>query len=1056
MSISLITNVPITTIVNGSSQPPATEWDRTYIGTNPNIVINEIMIDPHGDDAGHEWIELYNNKTETQNLNGWTVSNRTGAITTTLPNWNFPSGAYLVVYFGVGTNDDNFADGSGSFYTGNVVELFNDTEDEVALYNGIPSASTIVDFVAYSFEWEYNPDVAHDYAVNAGIWTSGDFLNITTDHPWLYIGATTARDRHSTDFDVSTDWDPYNGIDSIIPTPGTVNLYQLEFTPYGNKTSNPIEIEPQPKKNWTIMVYLDGDNDLESAYDNVLTEMNKAGSDENVNIVVMYDRKSYSFGTHADPRVRWYYLDKTKGLLSNEISHPGEKNMGDPQTLIEFANIAMNKFPADKYALFIKDHGAGWKGIATDDDSDKDRIYMGELKTALRAITVNGQNKIDLLVFDACSMANIEVFYQVKDYADVAVASTAIKKTSQFQYEKSFNAVKANPTMTARDFAVVLVNNSEDYGGLTMSAVDLSKIEDLASAVNDFASQLKDGIEDYGKDFTVHNKPEDNVQISIRNQLIATIHFRIRQGDKWSGDANYIDLYDFAGNIGNDGSIVDKWKNKWSDVRDKVVAAVIKEHGIGNGISIYFPITQTKYKPPVKKNVDRELPFDDPYPSCIDTSTFLATYAVDPTTEWGKVPYTGPPPHPLPETPDFDFRNKLWDEFLHRYYKPVADAGPDQDLTGYYDPARGQFGANVVLNGVGSSDSDGNITNWYWDLDPTVDSPLNPLDDDFDRDGVDETNDDNDLAGVTQTIWLPLGVHNITLTVWDDHTGEDKTPTRYPRRLKVGHEDHWKTDQDNLVVKISIEIKIPDSGEDLIDPATQEPAGKYKDYIDVEIVEMKLKAEDGIGIVLRCGITLNGGPPVDLEYSDQVVFYTLMLDENNDPEDNCPNYPFNDVDLMYTVVYSETYGWEFVKEKHYVGEGWVVEDTEAEFGLASSWPGGFSIDIWIPLEELSSLTEKLPWKLNTETKTYPSSNLPPIDDFVPDEGLEYLNMANPIAASDINGDRTVNILDLSIVAVSYGSVPGDERWNPDVDIDGNGVINILDIAPIAMDFGKTY
>jgi hypothetical protein len=152
MSISLITNVPITAIVNGSSQPPATEWDRTYVGTNPNIVINEIMIDPHGDDAGHEWIELYNNKTETQNLNGWTVSNRTGEITTTLPNWNFPSGAYLVVYFGVGTNDDNFADGSGSFYTGNVVGLFNDTEDEVALYNGVPSASTIVDFVAYSFE----------------------------------------------------------------------------------------------------------------------------------------------------------------------------------------------------------------------------------------------------------------------------------------------------------------------------------------------------------------------------------------------------------------------------------------------------------------------------------------------------------------------------------------------------------------------------------------------------------------------------------------------------------------------------------------------------------------------------------------------------------------------------------------------------------------------------------------------------------------------------------------------------------------------------------------
>jgi len=268
----------------------------------------------------------------------------------------------------------------------------------------------------------------------------------------------------------------------------------------------------------------------------------------------------------------------------------------------------------------------------------------------------------------------------------------------------------------------------------------------------------------------------------------------------------------------------------------------------------------------------------------------------------------------------------------------------------------------------------------------------------------------------------------------------------------VSHDNHWKTDQDNVIIRISIEMRIPDLGEDLVDPSTGEPAHKYKGYIDVEIVDMELK---GDGPVLGYGITLKGGPPSDLEFSDQIVFYTLMLDENNDLEDNYPDYPFNDIDLMYTVIYSETYGWEFVREKYYVGVGWQIEDTGASYGLASSWPGGFSIDIWIPLEELPGLTEILPWKFNTETKTYPSASLPPIDDFVPDEGLAYLDMSEPTLPADVNGDRVVDIRDITIVALAFGTKPGDDNWNQIADLNDDEVVDIRDITIVALEFGKS-
>ncbi len=54
---------------------------------------------------------------------------------------------------------------------------------------------------------------------------------------------------------------------------------------------------------------------------------------------------------------------------------------------------------------------------------------------------------------------------------------------------------------------------------------------------------------------------------------------------------------------------------------------------------------------------------------------------------------------------------------------------------------------------------------------------------------------------------------------------------------------------------------------------------------------------------------------------------------------------------------------------------------------------------------------------------------------------------------DVNGDLKVNILDVALVAWSYGSHPGDARWNPNADFDDNNIIDILDRALVAYYYG---
>ncbi len=56
---------------------------------------------------------------------------------------------------------------------------------------------------------------------------------------------------------------------------------------------------------------------------------------------------------------------------------------------------------------------------------------------------------------------------------------------------------------------------------------------------------------------------------------------------------------------------------------------------------------------------------------------------------------------------------------------------------------------------------------------------------------------------------------------------------------------------------------------------------------------------------------------------------------------------------------------------------------------------------------------------------------------------------------NVNGDSNVNILDLTLVAVAFGTRETDPLWNPDADLDYNGVVNILDLAIVATLFGTS-
>jgi len=346
---------------------------------------------------------------------------------------------------------------------------------------------------------------------------------------------------------------------------------------------------------WTVMVYLDADNNLESAGIDDINEMEMVGSTSEVNIVVQIDRVPYSVLAssnqgYADDTsngnwttTRRYYItqDFDPILINSPLKIDlVELNMGDPQTLVDFASWAAINYPAKKYLLVIWNHGGGFrslnlaKDIAWDDTNGGDKITMPELEDALSMISAQIGKNIDLVGMDACLMAMTEVAYQIKDYADILVTSEESEPEGGWPYDTILSQLTSNPSLTPTQLATNIV---DDYiftyptTYVTQSAIDLSYMDTLTGQLSNLAFEIM-------SDFST---PKYQYILAAASSQ----HY---------SDYDFIDLYDLCNNIFDHSNSLEI-KNMAIIIQQTLNSAVIKSgySGVGvsrsRGLSIYFP-----------------------------------------------------------------------------------------------------------------------------------------------------------------------------------------------------------------------------------------------------------------------------------------------------------------------------------------------------------------------------------------------------------------------------------------------------------------------------------
>jgi subtilisin family serine protease len=271
----------------------------------------------------------------------------------------------------------------------------------------------------------------------------------------------------------------------------------LGWTPLVGDWDAAVEEPPTPPPptsgvQWTFMVYLDGDNNLEGAGIDDFLEMASVGSNDQINIVVQFDRIAgydTTYGNWTDTR-RGIIMPGDQPTASWGTSI-GEANMGSQATLTGFVNWAVAQYPAERYALVLWDHGNGWQGSCWDDTDGSDYLEMRETSGALAAISPN----MDLFGFDACLTGMIECAYEVYGEASVYVASEQTEPGDGWSYDTFLPHLAANPTWTAAQLgADIVVEYGISYGGAeTLAAIDLSAVGGtggVAAAVSSLASTI--------------------------------------------------------------------------------------------------------------------------------------------------------------------------------------------------------------------------------------------------------------------------------------------------------------------------------------------------------------------------------------------------------------------------------------------------------------------------------------------------------------------------------------------------------------------------------------
>ena len=267
----------------------------------------------------------------------------------------------------------------------------------------------------------------------------------------------------------------------------------------GRSDENKENLPPETETTQTVMIYICG-GDLESsksAASKNIAEMLEATIPENVNVIIQTGGATrwHTFGIAPNCTDRYIVKNGGLELVDRDLSN---KNMGVPDTLIDFVNFGATNYSADKYSLILWNHGGGSvKGVCFDANFGYDGLTLPEIKTALESTAPLIGKKWEFIGFDACLMATYDTACILAPYAERMIASEELEPTSGWDYKTLISQLGADT------FYDDLLNSYEKKHAkkttYTLSVIHLSELNKADDVIDEIIEQINGDVSNAGK-----------------------------------------------------------------------------------------------------------------------------------------------------------------------------------------------------------------------------------------------------------------------------------------------------------------------------------------------------------------------------------------------------------------------------------------------------------------------------------------------------------------------------------------------------------------------------
>ncbi|MBU6153837.1 MAG: hypothetical protein KGP28_06000 [Bdellovibrionales bacterium] len=343
----------------------------------------------------------------------------------------------------------------------------------------------------------------------------------------------------------------------------------------------------QPKE-WTFLIFLNGNNNLDSFGALNINQMEKIGSNARINIVVQWA----SLETRTVKRLLVKKDNDTSKVTSPVIENMGQVDMGDWKSLVDFVRWGSQKFPAERYFVDVWNHGSGWhdkKGGIGDpspmdisfDDLSGNHMTTKQLALALQESAKIIGHKIDLYASDACLMAMIEIANEMKDSVSVFAGSEEVEPGAGWPYDAFLarwnELADASPQNVAKTLSQEYAKSYQGTSNaVTFSVFDLSHLPALNTSIRRFNQSFQ---------ALSASASRQVLQIASRSQNFT--------------NSDYVDFIDFIDNL-KASQISSLDTGALSDMRAAAKAVIIANDTVrfpkAHGMAIWIPTSAYQYQ----------------------------------------------------------------------------------------------------------------------------------------------------------------------------------------------------------------------------------------------------------------------------------------------------------------------------------------------------------------------------------------------------------------------------------------------------------------------------